>query len=44
MERSHRWLMFGAGMTTLVTWPQARRATWLILEIAWLYFVTGARG
>ena len=44
MERSHRWLMFGAGMTTLVTWSQARRACWLILEIAWLYFATGARG
>ena len=43
-RHAHGWLMFGAGVTTLVTWPQARHATRLILKIAWLYFVTGARG
>lgn len=38
------WLAVGAAIATLVMWPQARHAAWLILEIAWLYFVTGARG
>jgi hypothetical protein len=44
VRQARHWLTFGAGLTTLLMWPEARHATRLMLEIAWLYFVTGARG